>query len=389
MSKTLARFFGVAVLAMVGVSASAEDGSAFPDRVSSALEDGGLIWPPYIVGSAAAEVFIDSTVAAEDRDAEINEGFIEAKLATNFFFSENVYIETGLAFEPGKDIGPGQDRFFQDNALKIGALSLTYETDNFWVSAGKGAVNFGIARNVGPGIYGADVANDSYSIRGRVGASANVILDADELGAIALTGSVFTLDTSALATPFLTGRDGPSRDAGGAGNTSGLKNFAITVDGSGIEALPGFRYHVSVVRQSTDFIRGPGGFVLPATSVADETRFVLAGEATISNDDLSFTPLLEFAHLENARGLSGRREQYVTAGLDVGWDQWGVALATTAWKIDPRNAQDAENLQAQLSISYLLENGVSLQAGYRYLSEFDEDSHTLGVAFSYDFPFAL
>lgn len=374
--------------AMIAPEAQAQDTEGLPPRALGPLADGGVVWPPYLVGSLSADVYLDHIFAADDPDDELTDAFIEAKLAANVFFTRNLYLETGFALDPVQDPRPGTDRFFEDNALKLGALSLTYEDGPFWVSGGKGTVNFGIARNVGPGIYGADIANDSYSVRGRVGFSGNYAFDAGALGAAALYGAVFTLDTSFLATPLFNDADGPSRSLGGAGNTSGLNNFGLAVDGSGIDALPGFRYHAAVIRQSTDFVLGPDGTRLPDSAASDETRFVLAGEATLNSGAFSFTPVVEYAHLDNARGYDGRTERYLTGGVDIAYDRWSLAVAATGWTVDRRGGSSADNLQGQLSVAYLFENGVTVQAGYRYLDEFSEESHTAGLALSYDIPFA-
>lgn len=386
---------GAIAVAVLGMGAGAEEdqpaNSAFPDRVTTALESGGLVWPPYVIGNLSVDLFNDYTFRADDTDEEINDAFGEFRLAAFIFLTRNIYIETGWLVDPVGAPIAGRDRFFDDHALKWGALSLTYESGDFWVSAGKGPVRFGIAESVAPGIYGADIASDFYAVKGRVGFGANYGFDAGAFGSHAIRGAVFTLDTSWLATPFFSDFDAPKRSTGGAGNTSDLKNWAIALDGGGFDALPGFSYHLSYVSQQTDFLRLPDGTEVPSQDLGDEHRYAAAVTWTpiALTEELSVAPLVEYARLENARGRRNRTESYLTGSLDFQYKQWNLALAATGWDVKSPEGDKTSNLQAQVSGGFTFENGITLEAGYRYLDEDDETSDTFGLALNYELPFAF
>lgn len=383
-----------AVVATVAVSVASSAATAEgeqPDRVVQALESGGLVWPPYVVGNLSIDLYNDYTFSADDPDEEINDAFGEFRLGALIFLSQNLYLETGWLVDPVGAPIIGRNRFFDDHALKWGVLSLTYETEDFWVSAGKGPVRFGIAESVAPGIYGPDIASDFYAIKGRVGVGANYAINTENFGNHAIRAAVFTLDTSWLSTPFFSDFDRPSRSSGGAGNTNSLKNWSVSLDGGDFDALPGFQYHLAYVSQKTDKIRLPNGSEVPQNSIGDEHRFAVAATwSPISlSDKVSVAPLLEYARLDNARGFDGRTEQYLTGSLSFQYDQWNVALAATAWEMDPAQGGSTSNLQGQISAGYTFKNGLTLEAGYRYLDEDDETSHTVGLALNYEIPFSF
>ncbi|WP_145974896.1 hypothetical protein [Ruegeria atlantica] len=382
-------------MAALGMDAAAEqkkiDGATNLDRVTTAVESGGLIWPPYVVGSLSIGLFNDHTFQADDPNEKINDIFGESRLEAFVFLSRNIYVETGWLVEPVDAPIAGRDRFLEAHALKWGALSLTFESGDFWISAGKGPVHFGIAESVAPGIYGSDIASDFYAIKGRVGVGANYGFDAGDFGSHALRGGVFTLDTSWLATPFFSDFDPPKRSTGGAGNTNGLKNWAIALDGGGIDVLPGFRYHLSYVNQQTEFLRLPNGKKVPRDALGNEHRYAAAITwlpiALI--DELSVTPFVEYARLENARGRRNRTEGYLTSSLDLQYRQWSLALAATGWEVKTPDGSRTSNLQAQISAGYTFDNGVTFEAGFRSLNEDNENSETFGLALNYELPFAF
>lgn len=386
--RTLFPGLSLSVLLFYGTAFAQE---AQPERVQAALETGGLVWPPYVVGNLSIDVFNDYTFKADDPDAEINDAFAEVRLGLFVFLSRYLYVETGFLLESVSQPNDGSDHFFEDHALKWGALALTYERDNFWVSAGKGPVNFGIAESVAAGIYGADIASDFYSIKGRIGVGGNYTFDFGDAGNHAVRAAVFTLDTSFLSDFYFSSTDGPDRERGGAGNTRDLKNWAVSVDGGNFSWAPGVRYHLSYVSQKTDFIRGSNGEILPSSLVEDERRYAAA--VALNPIELgrgvSVAPLFEYARLENARGIGDRRESYLTGSLDFQYKQWNVALAATGWEVDAPGESSVSNLQSQISGGYTFENGVTIDVGYRYLDEEDEISHTIGLALNYEIPFAF
>ena len=82
-----------------------------------------------------------------------------------------------------------------------------------------------------------------YLMSGRMGTCVTYGFDPGAQGAQsspAIRRSVFTLYTSWLATPFFHNFNGPQRETGGAGNTKGFSNWAVSLDCGGFLHCKGF-----------------------------------------------------------------------------------------------------------------------------------------------------
>lgn len=362
---------------------------AMPERVSRTLETGSFIWPPYTLGEFSTDVYNDTTVEADDNDEEINDLFTDSSLILYTFFSPRVLLETKLVVETGQDRDPGENRYFNDHVLRASLLALTYNADNWWVSGGKGGLNFGISRNDAAGIYGADITNDNTRLGG-IGVSGQGSIHALS-GFHSIYLGVFRRDRSALSEPLLGSGSRTQKSDGGAANTDGFESWVLAVDGSGFSAMPSFRYHLAYASLDTDRINDPTGNALPDSALGDDRRLAVAGEwrNLQVTDYLTVTLLLEYLDFEDARGLSGRDEQFVTGSLSFARGRWTLDVAATGWDIEAPGEPDEDIYQAQLSGGYLFSNGIGLDIGYRYLEEDNDESHTVGLQFSYSLPTAL
>jgi hypothetical protein len=159
--------------------------------------------------------------------------FIEAKLNTLVFFSRDIFLESVVLFEPPIEPQPSEDRWLEDHGFLVGALALSYEKESFWVSGGKGTINFSLAKSLTPGIWGTDIAFDEVKVGGKVGLAGSYAIDAGNWGNHALYGSVFCTDTSALSRWYGTSLERVSKSMGGPGNTGSLSSFAVALDGGG------------------------------------------------------------------------------------------------------------------------------------------------------------
>jgi hypothetical protein len=242
--------------------------------------------------------------------------------------------------------------WFQGEGGYLEELNLLYRSDAFTIRLGKVHPNFGTAWDAAPGIYGTEFAED-YELTERLGAAVSYKFETILSGTHELTFNLFTVDTSVLSESVgarpefgleTTSRpDRARRWHGGAGNTGRLDSVALHLDGGDIHPLPGFSYHLGLRRQP----RGVDG-------VADETGYVaaVAWEIKLPND-VTLTPLAEYAHFEKFHGLD-QSARYVTGAATLGWQAWTLSASTTLRRIDNADpsATDSRDWLRTASIAY-------------------------------------
>lgn len=378
-----------AVVLLFPSLAAGEEAVADPaSRVADALERGDWIWPPYVEGYLGMEVFYD---AIFEEGTTTNDVFTETNLGGSVFLRRELFVEIGASLAPATSPEPGETAIFEDHGVAVGLLALTWDGDSYWISGGKGRANFSIAQSLAPGIWGSDIASDRIKINGRWGLAGSYGFDLGPFGDHALEGSTFFADTTVLGQRFGSSRGRLSLSDGGPSNTESPQSFALALDGTNIAALPGLRYHVAGVRQKVDRLNDASGDPLPSSLVGDEwrTAAALVWNNLALSEQVAVTPMAEFVHFWNARGLKGRSESYLTAAAEFFLDQWSLALASTYWRVADPGTASTDNVQVNLSGGYLFESGFGLDLGYRYLDEDGVSSNTIGVALSYDLRFAF
>ena len=223
----------------------------------------------------------------------------------------------------------------------------------------------------------------------RVGIATSGKFDAGSFGNYALSGGAFFLDTSVLNEPFFTDFGRPRLENGGPSNTESLESFFISLDGSNFEALPGLRTHVAFMRQKVDRLKPPGSpFRLPDELIDDEYRFVAAAQWPLNvSEDITVTPLIEYARFWNASGIKNQYRDYLTTSVQLFKGNWNTAIASTLWFIDNPLGKDSTNLQFQVSGGYLFDVGLGVDVGYRFLEIEKEGTHAVGIWLKYTFGF--
>ncbi len=354
------------------------------------LEAGDWTALPYLLGQLTVEVFNDYTFESDDPDEEINDLFTETNLTAFALFARQLYIEAKFSFQPTGEPPPGNNTF-EDHALRISALALTWDREVFWISAGKGRPLHGIGSQLAFGIWGPDVLSEQFDVTERLGVAGNFTVGSDGTGHHSLYGGVFTADNSFLSRRYLTNGERTSRSDGGPANTGSLDSFVVSVDGQGIPKVEGLRYHVSAMKQAVDRVNDLDGEPLPPDQIDDETRFVAALEwsGIEVGGETALTPLVEYGRLRNARGIKDSTERFLTASLLLTTGRWNLALAGPSWSIERPGIQKLDYDQYQISGGYAFESSITLEAGYRFLDVFGTQSHTFGLAFYYGLPFGL
>lgn len=373
---------------VVATNSELEDDSAEPS--TKLTEDNQVssvtLTYPRIEGVLKVGLFNINIFEATSKENEFNDLFPDIILNSNLFLTKEVYFNTAVRFFPAVfPPEPRRDRFFEDLTLRLGALNFNYETDNFYLGLGKGTTLFSMAFRSAPGIFGRDIAESDIRVPVRIGITTGGEFDGGSLGNYALTGSAFFLDTSVLNEPFFTNFGRPRLANGGPSNTETLESFLVALDGTNFKVLPSLRTHVAFMRQKVNRLQPPGAnLAVPNAFLADEYRTVVAAQCPIQvSEDITLTPLIEYARFWNASGIKNQYRDYLTTSVQFLKGNWNLALASTLWLIDNPVGNDFSNLQFQVSGGYLFDNALSFDVGYRFLEIENEGTHAIGLWLNY------
>ena len=356
--------------------------------VQAAAED-----TPRIEGEILVEFQNDYNYKSDDSDAELNDLFNTTEADFSFFTTDEFYLNTLLVFEPVEDTDPEENRFFGDQGLFVEVLTLNYETDSFFVLAGKFGPNFSIAYDAAPGIYGTELAEDDIELSERLGFSAGVAfgesgipLGLEGIGRQELSASVFVADTSFFSDSVFESRGTLNREEGGPSNTRGFESFTLALDGYDFPQAEGLRYQLAFAKQGVDSVLDDDGNEIADT--ADEYRVAAAAEWAVGvTEDITVTPLLEYVHFWNGGGIDGEERDYVTASAFLEWQNWNLALAYTGRFIEDDQGENSDDYQFQVSAGYTFGFGLEASVGWKIRDEEDIETETFGALLAYSFAF--
>lgn len=344
---------------------------------------------PLIEGSFVFELENDYVFSSEDDD-EFSDTFNTTEVSLDVRLNSIFSLHTDLTFEPVDNPDPvtgdprgdfrtvGEDIFFEDHGLFFETLHLQADFDNLSAYAGKINPAFGSAWDVTPGIYGVDFAED-YEITERIGFGGSYTFDLAESGSHTFNAAGFFLDTSGLSRSFGTNRGRTNEDDGGASNTESIESFALALDGADISALPGFSYNLGFRFQTA----GEG-------DADDEIGFAVGAVQELDlTEDVALTLNAEVAYFENFDG-GDADNLYATFGAAVEYEKWFADAAFSVRDISADGGgDDFTDLQFQTGVGREVFENATLQVGYRYLREEDNDTHTIGTFFVYETDFRL
>jgi len=325
---------------------------------------------PKISGELAIELENDWTFDSDDDAAELNDLYPTLTLGTSVEFTSELSVNLEATLEPVKDAT--DDRAFEDLGAYINILTVNYDTDLFGVYAGKFTPNFGLAWDAAPGVFGTDI-NEDLELAEMIGLGGHVNFSA--AGTHTVSSSVFFKDTTFLSDSLGKSRGPLDEDDGGPANTESLSSFAVALNGE-FEAIEGFRYHLgfSSLADGDDGNENQLGYVVGA-----EYEFAVTEEVTL-------TPVVEFAHLENAGGVDGDDAQYATAGIALGYDAWTIST-TYQDRNTETGGTDVDDYVYDFTVGYAFDFGLEVAAAYRAAEEDNMNSQGLGVMVGYTIEF--
>lgn len=379
--------------------------TAWPAAAEEAATDGEpSLTYPRLTGEVLLEIQNDWTYDADRTENQQNDLYATIEPDLSLFLTKELFFNTHLVFEPVKDIDPQDNRYFGDEGLYVESLTVNYQTDTFGVFGGKFTPNFGLCYDAAPGIYGTDVCEDDIELAERIGFGFNATLQMGEFGAHTLSGSTFFADTSPLSNSVFTERGRLRDEDGGASNTESFESFAIALDGSDIEPLPAFRYHLAFARQSVNKIGVDSRAFLPEregifdpeeppeigdpNDASDEYRVAVAGELPIEvMEEFTITPLFEYDRLWNAEGIPEQNRDYITSALLFEYGNWNLGMSSTVRLVHNSEGKDFQDYLAQVSAGYRFDFGLGLDVGWARVSEENEGKDVLGALLSYTYEF--
>lgn len=337
---------------------------------------------PGLSGEISFELESDSVLDSDDRDAELTDTYATVEPTLMLRFNPNWSLNAGLVLEPVLDPDPGKNRFFEDHGLYAEQLFVQYNDAWGRIYAGKFNPSFGIARDLAPGIFGTDFADD-YELAERVGAGAALVF-----GNNTMTLNAFTTDRSKLSDSLFTERGRLRKDDAGRGNTNGLESFTVTLGGDEFMAMPGLSYHLGLSYQA-------GGDGDPGNE-----RGLVAGlfKTIDMSDDRALDLIAELALFDDY-AASTADARYLTVGADYRFEPWHIALASNLRRInsdigaeneDDEEVEDTGDIHdwlVQISVGYSFDFGLSVDLGYRAADESDDRNDTLGTLAAYTVEF--
>lgn len=273
-------------------------GLALAGGTSLAAQEAAFIWEGNV------EIGVDSTVRADDPDAELTDAYISAEVAFEAAITDRITAFGGLTLESVTDAQ--DDRAFEDMGLYVSELGLRFAFAETLVSVGKISPVFAAAWDEAPGLYGTSLAED-YELSEMIGV--NVDTPVGTSGGT-LSFAAFYADDTALSDSIGNKRGRNSVGAGGVGNTGKLNNIAVqyTQEFSDTTAWIGARYLSAGVGDKSD-----------------ETGIVAGASHDFGN---GFNMIGEVAHFDDAGGAQGNAT-YATLGGAYALDDWTVSASAT------------------------------------------------------------
>lgn len=165
----------------------------------------------------------DSTIANSYLLLPTSENNFQFKANDSFSIMANIVSEQII------DSVPGENRFFKGLGTYFDVLQAQYDFENVSIWGGKIHPAFGRAWDITPGLHGTDLA-EAYDLTKRIGGGASFSFDTGGFSN-KLQASAFTVDRTILSESLFNNRGRTSLADGGAGNTSGVSSFAVSLDG--------------------------------------------------------------------------------------------------------------------------------------------------------------
>lgn len=360
-----------------------------------------------VSGEAELGLRLDRIGARDGRRAYVNihpevEATLDVRLGAGFgivaqFTAEQRDFET-----------TGSSRSFRDGVAYVEQLYLRYTARPLELQVGKIHPRFGLAWDVGPGLYGKEFG-ERYELTEQIGAAVDISLSdlfglPPGFGTNSLRAEAFQADRSFLSVGLLNRRFSvtdeisgtPGRRArnrlafGGPGNTEGFENFVVSLAGEGLE--PGF----GAIRYNLAYAHRRPGFDTRSAGIGATEHGLVAGIAYEFRpiSAVKVTPFVEAVRQENADAARGARRDTVVVGASAGYRNVTLSYVYGDQR-DRGGAAPGRAIQhaagVDIGLGDLLPSrlfpDLTVSLGYRRLREGGVASNDFGAAVTWSYRF--
>lgn len=297
----------------------------------------------------------------EEPGAVLNDASATFEGGLALVFPGSAGLHAILVLEPVDDaVG---DRYFQDFGLYAEELYLSAPVGGGELQIGKFNLEFGLANEDAPGLFGDEVAGD-YELTERIGVAAGIPVAALP-GEPALSIAAFMADTTPLSDSLGTSRGRLRRRDGGVSNSGAPESFALSLAG----AFADTGYHLGLRYQAP----GAGDEAAEYGGVLGLTRRInLGGAEVLLIGEAAYFPCFDGAR-ESAAFLT------LGAAAEVG------DFTLSAVYGQSRAGTSTDGRFATAGIDYELTDELSVSLGYRYLEDEGAASNSLGLQLTLEF----
>lgn len=311
---------------------------------SLAAQEAAFTW------EGSVEVGVDSTVRADDPNAEVTDTYISAEVAFEAAITDRITAFGGLTLESVTDAE--DDRAFEDMGLYISKLGLRFAFGETLVSVGKISPGFAVAWDEAPGLYGTSLAGD-YELIEMIGVTVDTPVGS--AGGV-LSFALFYADDTALSNSIGNKRGRNSVANGGVGNTGKLNNLVLQ--------------YTQEFGETTTWI-GARHLSAGTDSSSHETGFTAGASHDFSN---GFNIIGEIAHFEHADGADDNAT-YATLGGAYALNDW--TFSATATLVD---AEDTTDGMIALGVDRAVTETIEVNFGVARFDVGGEKSTAVGLA---------
>lgn len=279
-------------------------------------------------------------------------------------------VQMDAVLEPVEDVTG--DSAFEGEDAYVETLSVQYAGEGFTLYGGKINPVFGTAADLAPGLYGVE-AGEEYQITEQLGLGGDILLPGMPGfdGEHVLSAAIFRADRTVLSGSVGGKRARLRLEDGGLANTSGLKSFAVSLDGA---MANGLSYSFGYRQMATDT---PG-------ETDESTVVVGVAYASPEDADMDIGLVAEYAASRDAHGIAGAHRDLYTVGGTLGLGDWFVSAVISGWN-ENAAAGNADLRKYELSVGRGLAEGITLDFGVQDVRA-DGDSETvLGARLSFEF----
>lgn len=373
-------------LVMASALAAGLLGAPTEAAAQTAAGDLDVVWG----GTLLLTLQTDQTLNSAGGVEPFNNTYTEPEFEGFVNLGEHFSLNTLVKMEQVRSVT--ESSAFRAEGAYVEQLYGTVRFNPVEIYGGKIHPRFGVAWDATPGLYGTDFAED-YELTEKIGVGGAVTVDI--AGSHRLSVESFFNDTSFLSNslfsrPSITDSDvlrpgRARRSDGGAGNTGGLDNFAVSLNGDNIPQLKGFGYNLGWSRQEA----GADGELNENALVAG---FAWAYPLT---SRITLVPMFEYAHVSHQGGADVTAD-YFTVGIGAELGQgWSASAHATVRPIDDRAAGDeytdhlagfsvGYDLGSRLKEFSPLLDGLGIEAGYKHERAARENLNTIGALLVYE-----